>query len=521
MINFIPNDPLAMADIPLRQQAPRPDRPATRAGFTFITPAPAEGVHAPGTPEFLFWQSREAALAAVEAWEVIEGPLTSWAVERVTNPRKLPLLPDADDVLNAFYDGDSLSFFHHTTGGKTTYSGASTDVVAHETGHALLDSIRPDLWDSPFTEIGAFHEAFGDCVGLVTAFFDSASRKKVLQVAPSLDAASFLEAFAEDLSDGVLRQEGPNNPSSAPRHAFNNFQWSLPSTLPSSGKPAVLTSEVHSFGRIFSGCFYDTIRNIFAAGTTKTEATLLTAVQTAARVLVAGTRQATMGARFYQAVGRSMVVADQTLHNGANRAAITTAFNRHGLALGTSAMLAPRAALDGAAPRLSARRGAGAVLSEDTVRDLKRRLALPSSARLSVDVLNFGKQKIARATHVREVSLASIAKELKGVVALVPEQVMVGAVAKSAALVGALPEQFTTEDEVRSFIATLMEHGQLDLGGPKAAASVRRAAVAETGRAATYPTHRIATRGRKRVVERVRFACRAHRSFCGCCTAPI
>jgi hypothetical protein len=33
-------------------------------------------------------------------------------------------------------------------------------------------------------------------------------------------------------------------------------------------------------------------------------------------------------------------------------------------------------------------------------------------------------------------------KELKGVVALVPEQVMVGAVVKSAALVGAMPDPY-------------------------------------------------------------------------------
>jgi Zn-dependent metalloprotease len=46
--------------------------------------------------------------------------------------------------------------------------GASTDVVAHEVGHGLLDSARPDSSTS-ILEVGAFHEAFGDCIAMLTA----------------------------------------------------------------------------------------------------------------------------------------------------------------------------------------------------------------------------------------------------------------------------------------------------------------------------------------------------------------
>jgi hypothetical protein len=505
MINYTPNDPLAETSLPTRQQPARPDRSGNRAGFLFISPAPAENTYPPITPEFLFWQSREAALAAVEAWEAIDGPFTQWAPQ-VANRRKLLLLPNAGNQLNAYYDGSSISFFEHTAGGKTSFSGASTDVVAHETGHGLLDSIRPDLWGSNFPETGAFHEAFGDCIALITAFFDEPTRRKVLQESPDLSVGNFLEATTEDLADGVRRDPdyGPTHSASAPRHALNTFQWSLPTTLPVDGPPPTLISEIHSFGRVFSGCFYDLIRNIFAASATQTQATLLAAVQIAGRVLVAGARQAPEVPRFFQSVGRSMVLADETLNNGANRAAIRAAFTSHNIALGTDAMLAPRAALDGPAPKFTSR-GAKGVLSTETIRDIKRRMDIPSATRLAVDVLTIGAQKVAKAMHVREVSLSAMGREFKDVVALVPQEVMVGATARAAALVSAIPEPFTTQDEVNAFVTALLAHGQLDMGTKKSA--VRGAIADARKKEAPLPTHGVFTRGNRRVLQRLRFAC--------------
>lgn len=64
-INFLPNDPLAVDQMPLRKQDARPDRPSSRAGFTLFNAVP-EKLYDEGTDEFLFWQCREAA--AVENW---------------------------------------------------------------------------------------------------------------------------------------------------------------------------------------------------------------------------------------------------------------------------------------------------------------------------------------------------------------------------------------------------------------------------------------------------------------------
>ena len=103
MINFIPNDPLVTDVLPMRRVAAKRDRPAGRAGIT-MAEQPQQASYPPGSPEFVAWQARQAAILAIEAWEKVLGtPLTSWAQD-ADNPASLLLVSDAGDDLNAYYD---------------------------------------------------------------------------------------------------------------------------------------------------------------------------------------------------------------------------------------------------------------------------------------------------------------------------------------------------------------------------------------------------------------------------------
>jgi len=214
----------------LRVQAKHANRPSTRADFTLAN-TQSEGIAAPGTARFLFWQCREAALSAVDAWEAVAGNITRWQGNR----RRLALRQDAGVDLNAYYDRTSFSFFHQAVSGTTYYSGASTDVVSHEVGHGLLDSIRSDLWDAAFLETGAFHESFGDCMAVLTALSDRDTRVKLLAVTATLKKANFVEATAENLSEAIRRLV-PNHNAAEPRHAFPRrpLEWGRRA---SSGRP--------------------------------------------------------------------------------------------------------------------------------------------------------------------------------------------------------------------------------------------------------------------------------------------
>ena len=498
-INFIPNDPLAGSNAPgTRVKTKRRNRPASRASFTVSNPSP-EGTFAPGTPGFLFWQCREAGLAALEAWETFAGQLTRWQGNR----KKLPLLQDVGVDVNAFYDRDSVSFFHRTIGTKTFFSGASTDVVSHEVGHGLLDSIRPELWDAPFLEAGAFHEAFGDCTAILTALNDLDTRKKLLAATTTLRKRNFVESTMEELADAIRRLQATHN-AAEPRHAFNTFQFQIPETLPDDGGPGKLIDEVHSFGMVFTGCFYDLIAAIFADQSAKTEAKLLTAARTAGALLVEGAKTAPITPRFFQSVGRAMVLADQQLNAGANRDRIRAAFQKHNVMLGANALLAPAAALAGAAPRLGRRAAIGAA----TRKDLAARLGAARGARLSVEGAEVAGQPFARVLHTQIVTLGALDNRLKGVTIAADVPVMVGASGGRAAVMGHMPEPVSTEREVHAFVESLLTHGQIEFDGSRPRRGAALASAVGTKKPVSRETHRVKSVGGKKVLERVRFHCR-------------
>jgi len=488
-INFIPNDPRAGSAAPrMRVQSPRPNRPASKSGFTFTDESPEQTAD-PGTPEFLFWQCREAALAALEAWEASAGAHTQWQGNR----KKLPLRQDEGEDLNAFYDRTSFSFFHKTVNGTTFFSGASTDVVAHEVGHGLLDSVRPEFFAVNFLEVGAFHEAFGDCMAILTALGDRETRQKLLAATANLRKRNFVESTAEDLSEGI-RQLQPSHNAAEPRHAFNTFKFQLPTSLPNNGGPGELINEVHSFGMLFTGCFWDLIANLFGAAPSQTEAALLSAAQLAGEITIAGAKTAVVTPRFLQSVGRSMMLADQSLHGGANADHIRDAFRRHDILVGTSATLVPSMVLAGSAPK-------GASLGAATRKDLVRRLGGGRSAKLSMTAANVFGTRVVSAVQTRDVPLGGVDKRLKGVVAKAQEPVLVGGSGGRASIMGALPNTTDTEVEVESFVKSLLAHGRIAFAKPK------KSAFAAVG-PDTHTTHVIKTVGGKKVLERVRFLCR-------------
>jgi len=216
--------------------------------------------------------------------------------------------------------------------------------------------------------------------------------------------------------------------------------------------------------------------------------------------LIRGAREAPLRPRFFQSVGRAMVLADRALNAGANWQAINDAFSRHAILLGSAAMLAPTASLAGPAPRLGARR---ASLSMATRGDLLRRIGARPGARLSVRAGKVGGSTVVSAVHYREVPLQSVSRRLTGVVAVVPESTLVGAAGTRAAVLGALPEATSTADEVHAFVEMLMEHDGIAFEG--AAPAARRAA-AGRGPTRELPTHAIRLMGRKKVLSRLRFA---------------
>ena len=511
-INFLPNDPRAAAHMPMRKQKPR-KRPPGRARLSFPSPAPAEAPAKPGTPAFLFWQCREAILAALEMWEQIDGPVRKWARIKSTKPLKVKV--NAGEDLNAYYDRKSLSFYHFPVGSGVVFSGASTDAASHECGHALLDSIRPDLWHSSYTEISAFHEGFADCVALVTVLNDKPTRVKLLKVTKDLSKPSFVETMAEDVAAAIKATEGAAHPSAEPRHALNKFKWALPENLPEVGPPKVLSSEFHSFARVFVGCFYDLVRLIFAKQSPRSEANLWKAAEIAMKLLIDGARNAPYEPRFYRAVGRAMLLADGEQNGGKFKPLIQKAFAQHGVALGAPAAIAAVATLAGAAPKKKKGKGKSLVPAAATVKDVRARLGGKPSHKFAMRSLRMGEGHVSELVYPKHVPLDGLSRDLKGVVAIGHLSTLVGSDNKQAALIGNPVPASVAEAEVRSFVRNLMKFKRLQCAGTTARVAPANAkgkkAVAKgvkgEKRGVRLPTHRIVARGATKTVERLRFAC--------------
>lgn len=482
-ITFVPNDPRA-GNPPNVTIAPHSDRPIGAANFIFQN-AVAEDEYPIGSDEFLYWQCREAALRAVDLWEAIDQPLMNWQ-----SGQNLHLVQKGGTPqLNAFYNRNSLAFFEASGAGSTYQSGASTDVVAHEAGHAFLDTIRPDLWSALLGEQGAFHESFGDCIAILTALEDQATRQALID-GNLLRQSNFVEMTAEDLSHGIGALISSTHNAADPRRAFNTHQWAMPASLPINGGPGVLINEVHSLGMIFNGCFYDTLTNIFEAGGDHSEAGLLAASRTSGRLLAAAARAAPLQTRFFLSVGNAMLMADQDQNSGANASAITDAFAAHNIILNATQMLATTSVLAGRAPATDVSRVTD-IITRASRRDLVGMVGQATQQRFLAKQYALGSQQVAAVGHQHKVPLGDVSEALEGVVCLVEEDVLIGEDGGHAATLGIMPTVSNTVAEVQNFVYSLKEAGQIDVDG---------SSHAET-------THSVHQLGEERRLVRTRFSC--------------
>jgi hypothetical protein len=128
---------------------------------------------------------------------------------------QLLIVPVAGEWANAFYEREArcLQFFYfQSKEGRRIYTSLSHDIVSHETGHAILDGIAPDLYHSITPQSLALHEGIADLVALVMAFRNDTLRKTVLdQTQGSIANITAFSSVAEEFGQaqgkpGALRQ---------------------------------------------------------------------------------------------------------------------------------------------------------------------------------------------------------------------------------------------------------------------------------------------------------------------------
>ena len=298
-------------------------------GFHVEGRAPAPGAYEPDTPESLYWQVSSALDLGKKLWTE-RLPSGQWIPGAV-----LPAYPAAGTDLNAYYDRKALRFFKEVDAktGQLVEAGDSTDIVTHEQGHAILDAVRPDLWDAPHFEVAAFHEAFGDFAAILVGLAQPSLVDAVLGDTKGDPARSNLVSrLAEELGAAVRDKYGPDAalPGSL-RDAVNEFRYVDPKTLPDDAPARELSAEPHSFCRVMTGAFWDALVVLFHSSAFPTAAANLTAAAgSLARHAVAAAETAPLGADFFGAVARRIVREARSTSNDAAQS-IAEALYRRGL----------------------------------------------------------------------------------------------------------------------------------------------------------------------------------------------
>jgi hypothetical protein len=169
---------------------------------------------------------------------------------------QLLVLPRAGQWANAYYERDSrsLQFFyfpHPKDPNETIYTSLSRDIVAHETGHAILDGIAPHLYNATTPQSLALHEAVADLTAVLSAFRSNRLRQAVLhQTGGSIRDSTAFNSIAEEF--GMAR---------SPRDSAG----SLRSLLNQKTMADVSHAEPHELSEILSGALYTVMVEIHQA----------------------------------------------------------------------------------------------------------------------------------------------------------------------------------------------------------------------------------------------------------------
>ncbi len=175
-----------------------------------------------------------------------------WQWNSSSNTAPLQLFPHGlPNVMNAFYSRTQqcLRFGDFVPSGSNgrVFTCRSFDIVSHETGHAVLDGLKP-LWllaNNP-PQTGGLHESFGDLTAIFLALSQLDQCEAVVaQTKARLHDKTFLADMAEQFGLALGRSNGLRN-------ADNNL------TLSQAG------TEVHAISQVFTGAVYDILADIFA-----------------------------------------------------------------------------------------------------------------------------------------------------------------------------------------------------------------------------------------------------------------
>lgn len=318
LVNVFLNDPGTPGATLVQIEPPSAPAPFAIPGWDG-----AGGLFQPGTPEFQAGQLYVVLTRAYAAWTNFFAREITWQVP----DSRLPIVPRAGEEFNAYYDRTALKFCYarNPRTRQMIYTCESSDIIAHECGHAILDAQHPEYWDSLLSESAAFHEAFSDVSALLVALDAPQVRAAVLaENNGDLAKSNQVTRLAEQMARGLFDAGHAHTVVSADalRDLVNPYRYRDPAKLPARTPATRLSSASHNFSRIFSGALYDALVGVYEklrrdAPALAPESALAQARDVVGRLLAQGVLLAPQGDALFKTMAVALLTASLQNFDGA------------------------------------------------------------------------------------------------------------------------------------------------------------------------------------------------------------
>ena len=241
--------------------------------------APSEG-----NPQFHQQFVYSVAMKTIRHFEQALGRQIIWAPRRTTSKQRangrsplyeyvgqLRIHPHAIRDANAFYDPDRVALlfgyfdaarqsFGANFPGGLVFTCLSPDIVAHETTHAILDSLLHRYIEDTNPDVAAFHEGFADIVALLQRFtFDALVEDQLFRSAGRLDRYTIFGELATQFGEALEGNRGPLR-SMIGRWDPKEERW-----IPLTPSPAdyVENTEPHDRGAVLVAAIFDAFQRVY------------------------------------------------------------------------------------------------------------------------------------------------------------------------------------------------------------------------------------------------------------------
>ena len=214
---------------------------------------------------------------------------------------------------NAFYErsSHSLQFFSMQADDRTIHTSLSRDIVAHETAHALIDGIVPDLYDALDPQALALHEGIADLAAMLLAFDSSRLTRAILnRTEGSIATSNAFSSIGEQFGDAIATGTKPGYL----RNLRNDLRID----------PDHEEIEPHTLSQVISGVLYDLVvdvhehfKDVYARerfGDDRTKASglaLAVAARLFRRMVLRGLDYLPPGEVTFADLGRAILAADE------------------------------------------------------------------------------------------------------------------------------------------------------------------------------------------------------------------